>query len=71
MAEVTVLLPGFCTPRIVMHMCLRAAFSLAAMQRGSAYAASITTATPRGLMASSTAAAICRVRRSWTWSRRA
>lgn len=30
----------------------------------------MTTATPMGLMASSTAMAICFVRRSWTWSRR-
>lgn len=34
------------------------------------YVASITTATPKGLIASSTAIAICLVKRSCTWSRR-
>lgn len=50
MLLVTVVAPGFCTPLIVIHICV----------------ASNTTATPLGLMASCTATAICFVKRSCT-----
>ena len=52
-AEVTVTEPGFLIPRIVMHRC----------------SASITTKTPRGDSARSSASAISVVSRSWTYGR--
>ena len=54
MQLVTVVAPGFCTPRITMHRWLD----------------SITTATPCGLSTSVMARATCFVRRSWTCRRR-
>ena len=73
MHDVTVDDPGFCTPRIVMQRCLRRSVSIvlrAAPMGTSTHVASITTATPRGLIASCTAMAICFVRRSCTCNRR-
>jgi hypothetical protein len=72
MHEVVVIAPGFCTPRMVMHMCLPYDEQRGIVPAGrKAYVASMTTATPRGLIASSTARAICFVSRSWTCRRRA
>lgn len=77
MHEVVVIAPGFCTPRIVIHKCLKYNVSAVSTARHDAdetrnrtHVASMTTATPRGLIASSTAIAICFVRRSWTCSLR-
>src|SRR5665647_1731435 len=54
-ADVTVRAPGLRTPRIDMHRCSH----------------SITTITPRGDRAATSASATCEVKRSWTWGRRA
>ena len=79
--DVMVADPGFCTPRIVIHRCLESDCQIFYFKRQYTgvgvcqtetvtYVASMTTATPRGLIASSTAIAICLVRRSWTCKRR-
>ena len=54
-ADVTVLVPGLCTPRMDMHRC----------------SASTTTSTPLQPRRSTMASATCAVSRSCTWGRRA
>lgn len=58
--------PGFCTPRMVIHICLHGSVSEMSIVLGfvKTYVASMTTATPRGFIASCTASATCFVSRS-------
>ena len=66
MHDVTVVDPGFCTPRIVIQRWLAMAVRMVEMtiHLTLTHVASITTATPRGFIASFTAMAICFVSRS-------
>ena len=73
--EVVVFEPSFSTPRMVIHMCLNImshncwVMIASVNERKRTYSHSIMTPTPLAPIDSWMQSAICRVNRSWTWSR--